>query len=52
VRLELGRTVHKFSVDRVLYLSVHGNGDGLLHFIAYHFANPFFSVVPFHRNYF
>jgi len=43
-------SVDKFTIDRVLYFPVNCNGDRLLHFIANHFSDPFFPVVPFHEE--
>src|SRR5688572_31530365 len=48
--LERRCLVYKFSIDRVFYLSVNSHGNSLLHFIASHFSDPFFSIVPFHEE--
>lgn len=52
VRLERGRSIYKFAVDRMFHLSLNSNRDGFLHLVAGHSSDSFFAFVPFHRNYF
>ena len=45
MRHQLGGLLDKFPVNRVLYLALDGNRNGLVHFVAYNEPNSFFSTT-------
>jgi hypothetical protein len=40
MRMELGGLLNELTIDGVLYFSLHGNGNGLGHFVAGNDTDP------------